>query len=179
MSKKFQWIALAVAVLALGTLIFQTVRWNRYIEKTFGPIIETLIDTAGIPENPHGSSSSGSVSIFRSRGYLYHVGVPSRLNFGGYISAETQGGTDHEVGLTIHPRNGDWQYVLSLRKRINAYNSWTVGSAVDRDGRPLGRHPEDAEETYEEWLSRYDEYQDSVIELIDHINDLFGEDAFR
>ena len=54
-----------------------------------------------------------------------------------------------------------------------------MGAAVDRDGTPLGRHPEDREEFYQKWLGLYSDLNEPIMELIAHIKDVFGEGALR
>jgi hypothetical protein len=82
---------------------------------------------------------------------------------------------------------GDWRYVLGIvdfnAKQYDEYSGEFItvqfGSAVDKYGQPLERHPNDTQERYQMWLTMHDKFNDSIMEMFDDIIKMFGERAFR
>jgi len=155
-------ISLILALLTIGAI--DPLLSNR-VEMMDRLFVEPLMTTVGNPEVLNGTSAGNGFSknyIFRANdGYTYEIGIPSSVDsrgYGGFVvvqmpSVVTSSGNKYEISLLLHPRsNDDWLYVLSIADTSN-YESTRykhlLGSAVDRDGNQLGRHPEDSEEFYQ------------------------------
>ena len=195
-------ILILVAVLITGFIIANTI-WTNYISNTFDPFLNNK-NLQAIPQwNRDIYRSRGRVTHsfkdFERSGYCYEIGVPRWLNFGGTIYIMTYSNPqlnpdfrDSNISLMIFTApGGDWTYVLSLgtseyREYVNEKGGQvyetigeTFGSAVDRNGQPLGKHPEDSEENYLLWLELYEEYYEAIMKLFNDMKEFFGEDAFR
>jgi hypothetical protein len=125
-------------------------------------------------------------------GYTFQINTPRRLNFGGAIFVDrfdNHGASDISISIFTSP--GDWLYVLGLAEvevysyvtetgtNVSGVSSVSFGSAVDRNGRPLGRHPNDEEESYSNWLVMYEERYENIMRHFRDMKEIFGEDAFR
>jgi len=175
-------------------LIILNILWTNYVSETFDPFLtnETL---QAIPQYERRTESYKGSMIYSFRdyggsGYHYGIHIPARFRFGGIVSTGTHPNpnddSDCSLRLTIFikPR-GNWTYVLNITDLNEIYTDEygegliARGSAVDKYGRPLGRHPEDSEEFYRIWMSLYDRFYGNIMEMFQHMKDMFGEDAFR
>ncbi|MCL2253161.1 MAG: hypothetical protein FWC09_01830 [Lachnospiraceae bacterium] len=112
---------------------------------------------------------------YNERGYYYGIVVPPYLTFGGNI--QTTYTTDvYDIDLIISPKS--WLYVLRLGEFTEDNNHKSIhsyGSAVDRNGNPLDKHPDDIDEWYQEWLRLYEKYQDQIMELFVVLKETYGD----
>ena len=196
-------IVIAVlAILGLG-LFFLNVSWTNYISTTFDPFLKNE-NLLAIPEwNRTITRSRGWVTYsfndFDESGYHYEFGLPARFNFGGTISILAPSNpqmnpdfSDHNIHLMIFVSpGGDWIYVLNLGTseyreytdengtRIHETITESFGSAVDRYGQPLGKHPYDSEEKYLYWLKMHEKYNEQIMDMFRNMKEFFGEEAFK
>jgi len=193
---------LVLAILGLG-LIFLNILWTNYISTTFDPFLKNE-NLLAIPEwNRTVIRSRGretfSFKDFDGSGYSYEIGLPARFDFGGNISILAPSNpqmnpdfNDHDISLMIFiSPGGDWRYVLGLGTseyreytdengtRVHETTAVTFGSAVDRYGQPLGKHPDDSEEDYLYWLKLYEKFNVQIMDMFRSMKDFFGEEMFR
>ena len=192
-------------ILLLPFLIFGILNaiWASYISDTF----DLFLDNEYLQAIPQWNRDiyrsrgreSHSFNDFEGSGYLFQIGLPQWLNFGGTFHIMTLSNPqvtpdlrDSNISLIIFtaPR-GNWTYVLGLgtseyreyidenRTHVHETNSYSFGSAVDRNGQPLGKNPEDSEENYLYWLELYDKYNDLIMKMFKDMKEIFGEEAFR
>jgi hypothetical protein len=60
--------------------------------------------------------------------------------------------SEYELSLTYFPRTGLIVLSITVLPHYTRERTIMMGSAVDRDGQPAARHPDDSEEFYQEWL---------------------------
>jgi len=179
-----------VRVIIISTLIISllffgiaNIVWFRYTNSFFAPFLENdklVYESTG---------TNWALYSYRDQetGYITQVSVPPYLRSGGIVSVtkvDTMPG-DFYGGFKIFSNMLNLQrvYVLNLGEEEDtgdpyARSSYSLGSAVDINGRPLGRHPDDSEEFYEQWLSLYDKHYDEAMGIIRYMRDFFGEDLF-
>lgn len=179
----------AITIIVLVIFFSVNMVWSWYVSSTFDPFFDNE-NLLAIPRE--------NTEIIRSRGwethvftdlsgseYTYQMMLPPRLNFGGGVSILAPTYiyiSEHYIGLTIFTGLRDWTYVLRLgyvTSTDTGVDIYTLGSAVDRNGQPLGRHPEDSEEFYQEWLTLHEKLYEPIMKFFGDIKEFFGEDVFR
>ena len=50
-----------------------------------------------------------------------------------------------------------------------------LGSAVNKNGNPIGQHPDESDEFYQEWLALHEKFNEPIMEMFKTINELFGD----
>ena len=142
------------------------------------------------------SDYSGSDNFDR-RGYGYLVSVPTYLDFGQNVQVLTPTYTEHidcgdcegcekgedcenpklvyqsrcSLDLMIFP--GKWEYTLGIIDLtiIDVEDiKISRNSAVDKNGRALGRLSDESEVQHQEWLELYEKFNDEIMELFETIN---------
>jgi hypothetical protein len=176
-SKRRKITILFVLPVLLFVLIFgvYNIIWFRYVDRAFSPFLENeKLEQVFI------CGAGGKYYEYRDseNGYIVQIGIQPYLRFGGTISVST-------TSQRLNNFNGEFivfhssiriQQLLVLGLGENLPNhSYSMGSAVDRNGQPLGRHPNDSEEFYQEWLLLYERFNEDVMELIDYFKVFFGE----
>ena len=154
--------------------------WFDYVRTNYDPFIEAL-EQLGTVEN---FKVKGSV-IYRFDdseriGYSFHIAKPGYLKFYGNINVHEQG-YSNEYSLSVMYRPQSESCTLDIRGQnelTGLLSSSSLGSAVDRDGKPLGRYSEESEERYQEWLALYIKHEEPILEMFDTIKEVFG-DAFK
>jgi len=191
-SKKI-FIAIAVLlVIGIGFTVYNTI-WSNYLSETFDPFLKNE-NIQAIPqwnrrEYSYSKSKIYEFSDFDDSGYFYAIQLPRRFRFYGNVSISTTFNNlsnDYGIDLTIFiGLRGDWRYVLTVIdytvKDYDEYgrvNTW-YGSAVDKYGQPLERHPHDSEDFYQHWLNLYNESNEPIMKLFNDMKIFFGESTFR
>jgi len=184
-----QIVLCALLIIVLVIVLSLNMVWSWYISRTFDPFMENE-NLLAMPEN--------NVVVARSRGwethifddfdgsgYTFQIILPPRFYFGGGVNILVPTHlqvSEYYLSLTIFTGLGDWRYSLALSdltSESSATHIHALASAVDRNGRPLGRHPGDSEEFYQQWLALHEKFYEPIMQLFDDIKDFFGEDAFR
>ena len=100
-------------------------------------------------------------------GYRYEIVTPSRNQslITGYVEI-----TANNLTLLIHPERKNRRYDVG----ITSYGHKRV-SAVDKDGQPLSRHPDDSKEFYQKWLALYEQHYDEIMEMFETVREVFGD----
>ena len=193
--KKHQWKILISALVVIAIVFgVYALMWQRYEKNAFDPF-STVLESLNM--HKHTADEHPNVSTYREaydmESYVFTVARPSFLRFGGNVQFFAQ----REVVLVEDEMTRTGRYILDLTYfphsgrlslRIDGFLEDTngsgvhirsaAGSAVDSNGKPLDRHPEDSEEYYQKWLALYEQYNEPIIELFDHIKEIFGEEAF-
>ena len=182
------------AVIVLGAVIFgvYNLMWFRYVRTSFDPFSTTL-DAMDMEKETW--DEIPNVCTYRAVGdteynYTYTVGRPAYLKFKGHVSVLTPSEVDFvdgkkvfisECQLSIRYWPQDASYLLGIADLTvsDGIHIHSLGSAVDKNGRPLGRNPNDSEDFYQSWLELYEKFNEPIMEMFDSIKELFGEDAFK
>jgi hypothetical protein len=194
-------IKFIVPLIIVGVIVFGVFhfKWIRYIENTYEPFIKMLDSIEGLEHDIIDSSNAAtrwSVHSYKKSSniegsYIYNIGIPPYMDFGGYITILVPTAvdivdneyvyiSDYYLSLSIYPNK--WSYSLSLADMTYTSVGDIINinsSPVDKSGNPIGRHHLDTEEKHQEWLALYEKFHEPIIDLFDHIKELFGEDAFR
>jgi hypothetical protein len=179
-----------LAILVLVAIVYGGchIAWNWYASNTFDSFLnsERLLT---IPEEDYELIQNKGWEIHTYRdydrsGYLYQVSIPPRLNFGGHVSLTTPMNVhknEYMVDLMIYTGHRNWRYVLSIAQLSgdNQKDIRLLGSAVDMNGLPLERHPEDAEEFYREWLALYEINSEFIMKMFMDMKLFFSEVKFQ
>ncbi len=186
--KKITKIKITLAILILAVIAFgiYNLLWLQHA-KRFEPFIEALekLETA-----EKSATDNQTYRDYSGTGYSYQISEPGYLNFGGYLSVLTSSEIDiidgesfyiseYRLMLGYWPRSGRLVLSISDLTESEGLNSHSLGSAVDINGTPLGRHPNDSEQFYAEWLSLHEKFNEPIMDMFDTVKELFGEDAFR
>jgi transcriptional regulator with XRE-family HTH domain len=175
------WVLLAVLMLISVAYGVTYAIWSGHISRTFDPFFENEY-LQMIPRNivRYDRWIIHSYRDSAGSGYDFEFQLPTRLRLytPGNIIVDTSH-NENKPRLMIHTTPGNWKYVLTLDKTIDDNSTKMIGSAVDRNGQPLGRHPDDAIEFYQEWLALYEEQYDEIMKLFADMKVIFGENAFR
>jgi len=179
---------LIIVVIGFG---IYNLMWYRYIKASFDPFLknERLIN---VPEQEYDRTDNGweiyTYRDYHGSGYTYGISIPAYLEFGGHIDILTPTDVDtidgkrvfvseHQIRLRVFPRN--WQYVLNIADLtvLDGLGDTIrgLGSATDKNGNPLGRHPDDSEEFYQEWLALHEKFNEPIMEMFRTVNELFGD----
>jgi len=173
--RKLKLFILLLLVVLVVIFVIYNILWFRYVDRAFSPFLENdkleQVNTKG----PHGRHYE-----YRDieNGYIVQIGIQPYLRFGGTISVMTtsQSANNFNGDFIVFHSSIRLQQLLVLGLGENPYS---LGSAVDRNGQPLGRHPDDSKEFYQEWLLLYDRFYDDAMELIDYFKEFFGEDVLH
>ncbi|MCL2821199.1 MAG: hypothetical protein FWD38_10340 [Oscillospiraceae bacterium] len=155
--------------------------WHRYIDKAFSPFlanekIEFDYESDGWTHYNYSDYENG---------YFIQIGVPPYLKYGGTIMLSMQF-KEPEPGsfrgnlmlfhssIRIHQK-----LVLNLGEQTGAGSHYTLGSAIDRYGKPLGRNPRDSEQFYSQWLTLYDKHYTDAMTILTYFKNFFGEDLLQ
>jgi hypothetical protein len=187
-------ILILLVVIAVFFTVYNIV-WNYYIKNTFDQFLNNENLQAISDENYRVLSNRGwhthQYRDYGGSGYMYQISMPPRLHFGGGLSIRTDDrpGSSYGLSLTIYTGLNDWVYVLGISDLSEAYTSYgsnihvsnihELGSSVDKTGQPLGRHPDDSEDFYNEWLALYEQFKVPISTLFDDVILFFGMDVFR
>ena len=192
-SRKARILALIISFALLLTFLLSSVFWHHYMNTVVAPFLEN--DRLRVVNNG-GSRWTSYRYNSQENGYLIEVVVPPHLSYRTSIQILAQGtGESKFYGslMIVHDNvfNGyERRYVLSLGEMVETVETdeagnvtYTVsihalGSAVDMNGKPLDRHPNDSEEFYEEWLRLYEKHYDEIMAMVAYFKDFFGEDLF-
>jgi len=104
-------------------------------------------------------------------GYYYGITIPPYLKFSGNIQIALRK-DEYMLSLLISPQK--WLYILQIGEIVDNM-TYLDSSAVDKNGQPLGKHPNDSEEFYQRWLMKYEKYYEQVMELFATVNDMYGD----
>jgi transcriptional regulator with XRE-family HTH domain len=192
-SRKTKLLALTLSVAVLLIFIVSSVFWRHYMNTVVAPFLENDRLKA---MNIGGSRSTTYRYDSQENNYIIEVVVPPHLSYRTTTHILAQGTGERNFYGDFWVFHGDiftgYQrtYVLSLGEGIvttktdeagkvtTAGHTHSFSSAVDVNGKPLGRHPDDSEEFYEEWLRLYEKYYDEIMAMILYFKDFFGEDLF-
>ena len=187
-------IVITAIIVSLGAIVFggYALAWHEYVSATFAPF-STALDSLEMQKDT--SEMEGwDVSTYKDKeggGYVFTVARPPFLEYEGNISILTPTEVDFVDGqmiriseylldLSYYPRDG--LYVLRIADFTSATDPRQINSlssTVDKYGQPLGRHPDDSEEFYQEWLSLHEKFNEPIMEMFDTIRDIFGDDALK
>jgi len=173
--RKLKLLILLLLVLIVVIFVVYNILWFRYVDRAFSPFLENDKLEQVSSKGPRGRHYE---YIDTENGYRVQIGIQPYLRFGGTISVSTisRSVNNFDGTFIVFHSSIRLQQVLVLGLDENSYN---LGSAVDRSGQPLGRHPDDSEEFYQEWLLLYDRFYDEAMELIDYFKEFFGEEVLR
>ncbi|MCL2253163.1 MAG: hypothetical protein FWC09_01840 [Lachnospiraceae bacterium] len=155
-----------IIIIIVGPIRYS--EWNRYMA-SFDPYLnsEKLIQTSTVAT--HKLSPNYRHRTYHDTlgsGYQYKIELPKYLKFNyGIIRIRNN---SNDLWLTIFMRSQT--YVISLKG---------YGSAVDKNGNPLGRNPKNSEASYERWLLLYDTYYEQIMEMFEIFREVFGEDVLQ
>ena len=155
--------------------------WHRYIDKAFSPFLNNdKIEFSHVNDD---GWTHYDYSDFEN-GYYIQIGVPPYLKYGGTVTMSMQF-KERETGsfrgriMVFHSSVRITQkIVLGLGEQTGAGSS-ILGSAVNKNGQPLGRNPRDSEAFYTQWLALYDKHYYEAMEMLKYFKEFFGEDALR
>ena len=191
MSIKKRIIAIILIAAAAMTFTIIHFRWEAHSAK-FDPLLAVLL-ASGMEHNEFTREGnrfvSGSLSpIFSfepvegaqdAKRFHYTVARPRYLAFGGNFSIAVLNDrvSEYLAELTYFPGNGS--LVLGMVQRTGPYNTNSIGMAIDANGLPLPRNPQDSDELWYEWSRRYEVLHDDVIEMLADLRLMFSEELFR
>jgi len=192
-SRKARILALIISIALLLIFILSSVFWHHYMNTVVAPFLENdrlrVVSIGGSRWTSYRYNN-------QENGYLIEVVVPPHLSYRTSIQILAQGTEESEFYGSLMIFHGnvfngyERRYVLSLGEMVETAETdeagnttYTVsihalGSAVDMNGKPLDRHPNDSEEFYEEWLRLYEKHYDEIMAMVAYFKDFFGEDLF-
>ena len=152
-------------------------QWLRYVETEVNPYREKI----RLAESSDDWTFRGT-SMSQLGGYQFSVGNPSELEpvgsgNGGFVQVALWA---DEYKITIMRFLGNPAvYSLGLGNVVLSSTGGIIanthGSATDRDGNVLPRHPEDSEEFYQNWLDMYEQYNEEIIDMFSTAKSVFGD----
>jgi len=185
-------LAAVLLIAGIGVPNLWLSRHNEMMDDLFIKPLRAVAGETEVIDRSLGRRDFSELYTFRdSDGFFYEIGVQSSMSWdgtGGFITINYPGRTleldgravtlgDYDISLRIHPRlSGEWSYVLSLRDitRESARSGHILGHAVDSDGSPLSRHPEDTDEFFQKWTELYTMLNEPIMELFSHVKGMFG-----
>jgi hypothetical protein len=184
-------MTIAAIIFIAIVLSIYSLFWSHYVKTNFDPFIKILdqLDTAE-KEPMEGRRRHHSYNDYHGTGYVYNITKPQALEFSGEITVYTPSDIDFTNGqafflskynLSLRYWPQDKRYVLGIADLTESVSlsSHSLGSAVDRNGNPLGKHKNDSEEFYREWLALYEKFNEPIMEMFETIHELFGKDLFK
>ena len=148
------------------------VEWLRYVETNVEPFREKL---RAAERSDEFSLRGTQVSTIGD--YLISIGNPSRENpagdgNGGNVIIQLFRDDGFQVFVWRHL---DHPATYSISITIDENHTHMHGSATDRDGNPLPRHPEDSEELHLRWLEAIEENNEIVEDMFNAARNIFEE----
>jgi transcriptional regulator with XRE-family HTH domain len=182
-------LIISVAVLVFVFAVYNIV-WFLYINNSYKPFIDRGVWTvAGVRAQgilDYSSDRNREWIVYEyydgENGYSIRIIRPLYLNFGGVINiyaiqVPELGDifVEFEISFDIGINGIQQIYTIKLHEWTENFQH-PLFSAVDRNGQPLERNPNDSEEYYEYWLLLYERKSDEIIEMIKYFKDFFGEE---